>query len=161
MKTKQLSALALTFALGVAASGSTWCAPREEHLAKPTVPKAQVMERDHSRDAATAAKPSAKERTVQRYAQWAKARQEAKAGIPPGSHMTPDVRPGRPLTAKSAMRKYGLPKQPDARETIVIPKGTLLRTNKALGGRPGAGELTSPKTIPPSAIVRVERLPRN
>lgn len=156
MKTNQLAILALAAALSIGAVESAW--PAQKSKKAPAASLAQKMEQDRKRDAATLPKTNPQSRTVQRYTQWEQARREAQTGIAPGSHMTPGIHPGRPLSALGAARRYGLPKMPTARETIVIPLGAPLRKNKALGGQPGVGELTSSKTIAPAAIARVERL---
>lgn len=158
MQTNHLAILALATALSIGTVESAWASPKAK---KPPAALAQKMEQDRKRDAATLPKTNPQLRTVQRYTQWEQAQREAKTGIAPGSHMTPGVHPGRPLSPFGAARRYGLPKTPTARETILIPAGTPLRTNKALGGQPGVGELTSPKTIPPAAIARVDRLPKD
>lgn len=121
---------------------------------------ARVWKRDLTRDLATPPKPLARPRTVWRYTTRDRAAQEARAGVPPGSHMTAGVTPGRPPTAASAQQRYGLLKAPpEVRETIVLPKGHPVRANKALGGKPGVGELTSPARVPPEAIRRTVQLP--
>lgn len=120
----------------------------------------QMLKREAARDAATAAKPLAAPRTVHRYTTAERAAQEAKHGLKPGTHMAPNARSGRPLTADNARDRYGLPTRPEVRETIVLPKGHPVRHNRALYGQPGWGELTSPKALPPDAVRRVVPLPR-
>jgi hypothetical protein len=113
------------------------------------------LARDVQRDAATKALPLARPRMVHRYTTIERARHESRHGIPPSTHMTSKARPGRPLSSESAKNRFGLPRVPNVRETIRLPRGTLVRPNKVLGGQPGFGELTSPRRIPPGAIVRL------
>lgn len=114
-----------------------------------------VMRRDLVRDRAIKARPLSHPRTVFRYTSKAQARTELRRGIVPGRHMTSHGGPGRPLSAASAQRRYGLLGRPQVRETIRLPKGQPVRTAKALRGRPGVGELTSTKRLSPTAITNV------
>ena len=118
----------------------------------------KTLVRDFERDALTPAKVLPAARTVQRYTSARQAAREARLGLSPGTHMTPGLRLGRPLSRAGAARRYGLQQNPTARETIAIPKGTPIRANKALAGKRGVGELTSSHGIPPSAIVRIDKL---
>jgi hypothetical protein len=68
--------------------------------------------------------------------------------------MTP-AHPGPRLGPEQARKRYGLPGQPEVRETIRLPKGHPVRRNKALGGGPGQEEWTSPRRVPPEAIRKV------
>lgn len=117
----------------------------------------RVMLRDLARDSAIKARPLARSRTVFRYTSKAQARTELRRGILPGRHMTSRGGPGRPLSRISAQKRYGLRRPPQVRETIRLPKGVPVRSAKALGGRPGVGELTSSKRLLPSAISNVVR----
>jgi len=119
----------------------------------------RLFRREATRDAATAARPLAKNRTVFRYTTADRSRQELARGLAPGTHITARAGAGRPLSADAAMRRFGLPTRPQVRETISVPKGTLVRANKVWQGRPGMGELTSPNRLPPSVIRRVIRIP--
>jgi hypothetical protein len=62
---------------------------------------------------------------------------------------------GRPLSAQVAQQRYGLPFKPQVRETLRLDTGGAFRHNKALGGAPGYGELTSPQHIDSKAIRRI------
>jgi hypothetical protein len=115
----------------------------------------QILRRDLQRDRATKARALAAERRVFRYTTKDKANQELRRGIPPGSHMTSHAGRGRPLSPGEAQSRYGLPERPQVRETVRLPKGQPVRTNKSLGGAPSVGEITSPKQIPPGAIEKV------
>lgn len=117
----------------------------------------QVMRRDLARDSAIKARPLARSRTVFRYTSKAQARSELRRGIGPGRHMTSHGGPGHPLSSATAQKRYGLLGRPQVRETIRLPKGQPVRTAKALGGRPGVGELTSTKRLSPLAISNVVR----
>jgi hypothetical protein len=114
-----------------------------------------LLRRDLARDHAIKARPLARPRTVFRYTSKARARTELRRGIAPGRHMTSYGGRGRPLGAVAAQRRYGLPRQPQVRETIHLPKGVPVRSAKAVGGGPGVGELTSSKRLPSGAITRV------
>lgn len=120
----------------------------------------QILRRDLLRDRATRVRPLARNRTVFRYTTKKQARQELRRGIRPGSHTTSRAVPGRPPGPGLAQRRYGLPRQPQVRETIHLPKGHPVRLNKALGGRPGTGEITSTKPLSPKAIRKVVPLGR-
>jgi hypothetical protein len=65
---------------------------------------------------------------------------------------------GRPMTPDHAKQRWGLPKAPDVRETIRLPKRTPVQPHKALGGDRGVGTLTSPKRLPPSVTKDVTPL---
>jgi hypothetical protein len=113
-----------------------------------------LLRRDRLRDGATPARPLPQDRTVHRYTTRQRAREELRRGIPPGRHMTP-AHPGRPPSAEQARKQFGLPRRPELRETIDLPKGHPIRRNKVLGGRPGTPEWTSPRRVPPEAIKKV------
>ncbi len=106
-----------------------------------------LLRRDWLRDRVTPAKPLSKPRTVFRYTTRAQAKQELKRGIAPRSHMTAQAAPGRPPSPAGAQQHFGLPEKPDVREKISLPKGLPTRHNRTLGGKPGVGELTSPRRI--------------
>lgn len=110
---------------------------------------------DRLRDRATPAKPLRQDRSALRYTTKDAAREEMRRGIPRGRHMAP-ARSGRPLTKPDAVaKKYGLPQRPEVREVIRLPKNFPVRSNKVVDGRPGVGEWTSPKRVPPGAIKKV------
>jgi len=117
-----------------------------------------ILRRDLMRDRTTKVRALAAERRVFRYTTRDRARQELRRGIPSQSHLTSRAGRGRPLSPGNAQRKYGLPERPQVRETIRLPKGQPVRTNKSLGGAPGVGEITSSKPIPPKAIEKVTPL---
>lgn len=116
---------------------------------------AVTLRGDLLRDRATAAKPLARPRTVFRFTTRQQAWREAAMGIAPGRHMTATAKPGRPPAAATAQHRYGLPRRPEVRETIRLPTGQPVRHNRALGGSPGVGELTSSERVPPEAIRKV------
>jgi len=99
--------------------------------------------------------PTANPREVFRFTTRDRALTELREGVAPNMHMTAHAGPGRPLSAGSAMRRFGLPQRPEFRETIIIPKGRLLRANKVVGGAPGVGEVTLPRRLPPASIRRI------
>jgi len=115
----------------------------------------RVLRHDLVRDRATLARPLARERSVFRYTTADKARRELRAGIAPGTHMTSRAVRGRPLVAGKAQSRYGLQSRPDVRETVRLPGRQPVRINRAVGGAPGVGEITSPKRVPARAIERV------
>lgn len=116
----------------------------------------QVLRRDLTRDSAIKACPLVSSRTVFRYTSKAQASSELRRGILPGRHMAGGYGgPGRPLSRIAAQQRYGLLRRPQVRETIRLPKGQPVRFAKALGGRPGMGELTSTHRLSPTAITKV------
>lgn len=116
---------------------------------------ARTLRRDLLRDRATRVRLLSKDRAVFRYTTKAQARQELWIGIRPGRHMTARATTGRPLSPVRAQRRYGLPQQPEVRETIRLPKGQPVRPNRAVGGAAGVGELVSSRRVPPEAIEKV------
>lgn len=116
---------------------------------------ASVLRRDLMRDNATIARQLPRERTVFRYTSRAQAEKELRSGIKPGSHLTARAYPGRPLKATNAQARYGLPRRPDVRMTVILPEGASVRRNRALGGAPGVGEITSVQRTKPRAIKKV------
>jgi len=116
---------------------------------------AAVRRRDAARDAKAPAKPLPRGRTVYRYTTKRRAQEETKKGIPPGAHMTSRAPVGRPPGAGRAKQQYGLNRRPEVRETVHVPQGQPAKLNKALGGAPGKGELTSSRRIPPKSIKKV------
>ena len=115
----------------------------------------KLLKRDGARDGATLAKPLTKDRKVWRYNTAKRAKTESRKGLAPGRHTTSKIHPGRPPSAAVAKKRYGLPQKPQVRQTIILPKGQKVRSNKVLGGEPGRGELTSTKRVKPKAIVKV------
>lgn len=116
---------------------------------------ARILRRDFFRDRATRVRPLARTRTVFRYTTKGQARQELRRGIRPGSHLTSRALAGRPSSPGLAQRRYGLPRQPQVRETVRLPKSHPTRFNKVLGGRPGTGEITSTRPLSPKTIQKV------
>ncbi len=114
----------------------------------------KMLRRDVARDAATAAKPLARSRHVWRYTTRKQASREARYGLAPHRHVTAQTIRGRPPSPSTAQHRYGLPKRPQVRETWRLPAGTPVRSNKALGGAAGVGELTSSKRLPAGDLVR-------
>lgn len=95
-------------------------------------------------------------RTVYRYVSGPRAGLELRRGLRSGAHLT--ARGGRLPHPDVARRTFGLPNRPAIRETIRLPKGTSVRYNRATGGHPGIGEITSPNRIPATDIVRLRKL---
>lgn len=116
---------------------------------------ARTLRKDFLRDRATRVRPLFQNRRVFRYTTKAQARQELRNGIRPRSHMTARTTAGRPLSPVQAQRRYGLPRRPEVRETIRLPKGQPIRPNKVVGGAVGVGELTSSKRVSPGTIEKV------
>jgi hypothetical protein len=120
---------------------------------------AAVLKRDAARDAATAAKPLAQPRTVWRYTSKAQAERELQRGVPAGGHLTAGTTAGRLPSPERAQARYGLPARPEVRETVRLPAGHPVRSNKTLCGDPGVGEITSTHRLPPATIHKVQPLP--
>jgi hypothetical protein len=106
----------------------------------------------------TPARPLPAPRTVYRYTSPSQVRRELHSGIAPESHMTATAPVGRPPSPATAVRKYGLPRTPGVRETVQLPRSFPVRHNKVPGGRQGIGEITSPRTVPRTAIKKVTPL---
>ena len=121
---------------------------------------ARLLRRDAARDAATVAVPTAESRTVWRYTSEAEAKRETRRGIAADRHFTPNVTPGRPPRPSTAQGQYGLPQSPQVRMTVRIEKGSPVLRNRALGGGPGRGEIVNTELLPPGAVQKVTRLPR-
>jgi hypothetical protein len=120
----------------------------------------QILRRDLARDSRLPVRRLEEPRTVHRYTTAAQARRELRQGLRPGTHTTSNARRGRPPAADTARRRYGLPRQPQVRETIRLPAGTPVRAGKVIGGKPGVGELVLRRPLGPKAILRVIRLRR-
>jgi hypothetical protein len=119
------------------------------------------LERDLERDRASAARRLSREATTFRYTSKAESERELRSGIRAGSHFTSKARPGRPLEARSARARYGLPSVPEVRETVRLQKGTMVRRNRAIGGMRGVGEITSTGKTNGTAIRKVIPLKYN
>ena len=120
---------------------------------------ARILRKDLLNHRRTAAKALAQGRTVHRYTTQARARHEQ-----PLRHrcQPPCDRAGTGGSATEVGNRparYGIPQPVQVRETIRLPKGFSVRHNKVQGGKPGVGELTSPKPIPPRWIEKVVPLP--
>ena len=118
-----------------------------------------ILRRDMVRDRATRAEKLSSERSVFRYTTGTRARMESRAGIAAGSHLTSHAVPGRP-SAPRAQKRLGLPVRPTVREKVLLPKGTAVQMNKALGGKPGYGEIRLAQRVKPESIRKVVRLRR-
>jgi hypothetical protein len=104
-----------------------------------------TLKRDAVRDSATAAKRLRREVTTFRYTTRAEAQREMRSGIRRGTHFTSHAGPGRPLSARAAQARYGLPHTPQVRMTARFPKGSAVKRNRVIGGARGVGELTTAK----------------
>jgi len=120
----------------------------------------KILRRDATRDASTRSVRLSRTRSVARYTTGTRARLEARGGIAAGSHFTARLRRGRPMSATNARRSLGLPHKPAVRESVVLPKGTPVRFNKALGGARGVGEIKVMRRVPRANIRQVVRLRR-
>jgi len=118
-----------------------------------------LLRRDLLRDLALPTRRLKAPRTMHRYTTWERALRELQKGLPAGTHTTARARPGRPPSPETAQRRYGLPRKPEVRETIRLPKGTPVRHGKVLGGRRGVGEIViTGRRVSPEAIRRVTPL---
>lgn len=72
--------------------------------------------------------------------------------------MTAQASKGRPVSADTAQKRFGIKHRPQMRITARINKGHPVKKNKVIGGEPGYGEITSPKRISPSQILRIDPL---
>ena len=156
--THRLLVCALAVLIGLGASPPAAAGALGKSIGRAAM--ARILKQDLRNHATTAAKPLARSRTVHRYTTKARGRHEATYGLAPNTHMTVRARPGRPPSPATAQRRYGLPHPPQVRETIHLRKGLPVRHNKAVGGAPGIGELTSPRAIYPGSIRRTVPLRR-
>ncbi len=63
-----------------------------------------LLQRDAARDAATGSVRLSRPRTVARYTTQTRPRLEQRNGIAAGSHLTARLRPGRPMSTRTAQR---------------------------------------------------------
>lgn len=119
-----------------------------------------LLRRDFLRDRATPARPLRAGRTVFRYTTREQAEREMRRGIGQGRHFTSQAGPGRPPRAATAQARYGLPQRPEVRMTVRLPRGANVKHNRALGGAPGVGEVTTTSRTKPQNIRRVVPLVR-
>jgi len=119
---------------------------------------ASILRADRLRDARLPVTRLARPRTVFRYVTPRRAQAELERGIRRGTHLTVRATPGRPLTAAQAARRYGLPPGRTVRETVHLARGTRVKVGKAIGGRPGEGELLTAEPLGRRVIRRLVRL---
>ena len=112
----------------------------------------RLLRRDLIRDRATRIRVLKRDRLVARYTSSRSARLEWRSGIKPGTHFSSRLASGRPLRGWQAKRRFGLPHRPTARESVLLRRGTPVRFNKALGGRPGVGEIVASRRVRPQYI---------
>lgn len=127
----------------------------ERLLATASVRNRSLLLRDTVRDARSQVLRLVRPRSVFRYTSARTAALEFRGGVAARRHFTSRISAGRPLSSLRAQRRFGLPRSPQARLTIRLPKGTPVRLNKALGGEPGWGEITSTRRLPPGAVRKV------
>lgn len=118
----------------------------------------KLLRRDVIRAAATVAKPLSRPRRVWRYTSRRQAAIDARQGLAQGRHMTARVTGGRSPSGETAQRRYGLVEKPEVRETWRLQPGMPIRFNKALGGAPGTGEITSTKRLQPESLIKMTPL---
>jgi len=119
-----------------------------------------ILRRDSLRDRTVRPGRLLSNRPVFHYTSKAQARLESHTGIAKGSHLTSRSDAGRPLSGVLAQRRFGLPAVPSVRERVVLKKGTAVRLNKALGGKPGYGEIRLAQRVRPENIRNVVPLRR-
>jgi len=119
---------------------------------------ARIWRRDLSRDHATPVRILPHDRLVNRFTTLPRANVEARSGFSAGTHLTSRVHPGHPLSAAGAQKRLGLSILPEAREKVLLGRGTGVRFNKALGGKPGVGEITIVKPAPKTVLKGVRRI---
>jgi hypothetical protein len=116
----------------------------------------RTLRLDRLRDARTKPLRLVKPRTVYRFTTVKQAHSYSRAGVPAGTHFTSAAGRGRPLSAISAQKRYGLPAKPSARVTVKLLQGTRIKTNKVIGGSSGYGEVkTYRKKLPPTALKKI------
>lgn len=120
----------------------------------------RALAKDMANHAKVPVRPLIRDARVWRYTTLTQARQEARSGIAPNSHMTARISRGRLPSGETARTRYGLIKTPTARMTVDLERGFPARRTKAVMGTPGVGELTSSVRVPPQAIVKIQALPK-
>jgi hypothetical protein len=114
-----------------------------------------VFLKDTLRDRGTAVSVLRRPRTVFRYAAEEEVIVAQRNGIAAGRHFTSRAGAGRPLSIRSASNTFGLLRQPSYRMTVTLPRGTSVKFNRVLGGRPGLGEIVNVRPLPKSNLDRV------
>jgi hypothetical protein len=132
-----------------------WSHPQERRAPQAM---AETLRRDLSRDRITPERILPRDRFVDRYTRLSRSRAEARIGLSAGTHLTSRVRRGHPMSAQTVQERYGLPKLPQVRERILLKRGTSVKFNKALGGKPGVGELTVVKPASRTVLKNVRRI---
>ena len=117
-----------------------------------------AMENILRRDRLTAPRVLTRDRLVNRYTAVLRARTEVRSGLRAGTHLTSRISPGHPLASKTAQKWFGLPGRPDVREKVLLKRGTSVRFNKALGGKPGVGEITIVRPASKNVLRNVRRI---
>jgi hypothetical protein len=125
---------------------------------RPTPAMENILRRDLSRDRLTAPRVLTRDRLVNRYTAVLRARTEVRSGLRAGTHLTSRISPGHPLASKTAQKWFGLPGRPDVREKVLLKRGTSVRFNKALGGKPGVGEITIVRPASKNVLRNVRRI---
>lgn len=122
--------------------GSNWSGRIERAEAK-----------DLARDRASSAKPLDRERVVTRFTSKNQAAYERQHGLGDGIHVTSrELSAGRAPSGNTARETYGLRNPPEVREKIRLPEGTMVKFNKAYGGKPGMGEIVLAERLPPGVV---------
>lgn len=115
-----------------------------------------IYARDRKIHTMTPAKPSPRDRIVERYTTMKQAQHERKYGLAKNVHMTSGVHRGHPYSAEGAKSRFGIAGAVEAKETIRIPKTHPTRNNKVQGGFRGVGETSSPRGLPKEAVLGVK-----
>ncbi len=119
----------------------------------------RLFARDARIHARTLVRPLEQPRTVFRFTSKSEAARSLRTGVAPDRHLTAGGGAGRPLGAAAATRRYGLPRPPEARITIRLPKGQPVQPHKVVGGARGVGTIASPRGIPAQSVRRVVPIP--
>jgi hypothetical protein len=116
---------------------------------------AAVLGRDLERDGASKALQLQAPRRVFKYTTEGDAQKILERGFAPGMHFTSRVNPGRPLTPAHAAERYGLEYAPAKRMAVTLPPGTIVKSNKVIGGAAGYGEVRIEQPLPPKATAGI------
>jgi hypothetical protein len=111
----------------------------------------QLAAIDRMRHRAVRPHPLSRARTVRRAVTVRQLHIDRQRGIAPNAHLTARRARGRMPTAETFKRRYHPFNRRSRVETVRVRKGTPVRVTRAAGGT--HDEMTSPRRMPPSAIV--------
>lgn len=94
-------------------------------------------------------------RTVFRFVPTETAKLEQARGLRVGAYTTSVGGRGRPLSASTAQKRFGLATRPRFRETLQLPEGTFVKLARILGMKKRYGQIRLAEPVPKEQIQRV------